>query len=33
MKRQIDVDGDFHGANKDFHTMFTGEIVVVYIEE
>ena len=28
-----DVDGDFHGANKDYHTMFMGEIVGAYIAE
>jgi len=27
------VDSDFHGANKDFHTMFMGEIVGAYIAE
>ena len=25
------VDSDFHGSNKDFHTMFYGEIVSAYI--
>lgn len=28
-----DVNSDFHGANKDFHTMFIGEIVGAYIAE
>ncbi len=28
-----DVDGDFHGANKDFHTVFMGEVVGAYILE
>ena len=27
------VASDFHGANKDFHTMFMGEIVGAYIAE
>lgn len=26
-----DVDGMFHGANRDFHTMYIGEIVASYI--
>lgn len=26
-----DVDGSFHGANKDYHTAFYGEIVKAYI--
>ncbi len=26
-----DVDGSFHGANKDFHVAFSGEIVDAYI--
>ena len=28
-----DVDGSFHGANKDFHTAYYGEIVSAYIIE
>ncbi len=28
-----DVDGDFHGANKDYHTAYYGEIVNAYIIE
>lgn len=28
-----DVDSSFHGANKDFHTAFYGEIVSAYIIE
>ncbi len=28
-----DVDSGFHGANRDFHTMFYGEIVSSYILE
>jgi len=27
------VEGDFHGANKDYHTMFMGEIVGAYIAQ
>lgn len=28
-----DVDGSFHGANRDFHTAYYGEIVSAYIIE
>lgn len=28
-----EVDSSFHGANKDFHTVFLGEIVSAYIVE
>ena len=28
-----DVDGSFHGANRDFHTAYYGEIVKAYIIE
>jgi flavin reductase (DIM6/NTAB) family NADH-FMN oxidoreductase RutF len=28
-----DVDSDFYGSNKDYHTMFYGEIVSAYIIE
>lgn len=28
-----DVDSSFHGANKDFHTAYYGEIVSAYIVE
>jgi len=28
-----DVDGSFHGANKDYHTAYYGEIVAAYIIE
>ncbi|MPN61707.1 hypothetical protein SDC9_209449 [bioreactor metagenome] len=28
-----DVDSSFHGANKDFHTAYYGEIVSAYIIE
>ena len=28
-----DVESNFHGANKDFHTMYYGEIVSAYIIE
>lgn len=28
-----DVDSDFHGANKDYHTAYYGEIVSAYIIE
>ncbi len=28
-----DVDGSFHGANKDYHTVYYGEIVNAYIVE
>lgn len=27
------VDGSFHGANKDYHTAYYGEIVAAYIIE
>ncbi|WP_331630293.1 hypothetical protein [Terrisporobacter mayombei] len=26
-----DVDGSFHGANRDFHTAYYGEIINSYI--
>lgn len=28
-----DVDGTFHGANKDYHTVYCGEVVSAYIIE